>query len=106
MHLLNPPSVPSFGISWYSKGAIFKRPTVLGGMGVGDKHNGIGSNAEAILPINQLPKLLGLDKMQSNNGIALNIENFNNNTDKDIEYLANELAFYMRRKSIGMGGVY
>ena len=54
-------------ISWYSKGAIFKRPTVLGGMGVGDKHNGIGSNAEAILPINQLPKLLGLDKLQSNN---------------------------------------
>ena len=51
-------------ISWYSKGAIFKRPTVLGGMGVGDAHNGIGSNAEAILPINQLPKLLGLDKMQ------------------------------------------
>jgi len=103
---LNPPSVPKFGISWYSKGAIFKRPTVLGGMGVGDKHNGIGSNAEAILPINQLPKLLGLDKMQNNNGIALNIENFNNNTDKDIEYLANELAFYMRRKNIGMGGAY
>ena len=51
-------------ISWYSKGAIFKSPTVLGGMGVGDRHNGIGSNAEAILPINQLPKLLGLDKMQ------------------------------------------
>lgn len=48
-------------IDWYSKGAIFKRPTVLGGMGVGDAHNGIGSNAEAILPINQLPKLLGLD---------------------------------------------
>ena len=103
---LNPPSVPKFGISWYSKGAIFKRPTVLGGMGVGDKHNGIGSNAEAILPISQLPKLLGLDKLQNNNGIALNIENFNNNTDKDIEYLANELAFYMRRKNIGMGGAY
>ena len=103
---LSPPSVPKFGISWYSKGAIFKRPTVLGGMGVGDKHNGIGSNAEAILPINQLPKLLGLDKLQNNNGVALNIENFNNNTDKDIEYLANELAFYMRRKSIGMGGAY
>ena len=103
---LSPPSVPKFGISWYSKGAIFKRPTVLGGMGVGDKHNGIGSNAEAILPINQLPKLLGLDKMQNNSGLSLNIENFNNNTDKDIEYLANELVFYMRRKSIGMGGAY
>ena len=42
----------------------------------------------------------------ASNGIALNIENFNNNTDKDIEYLANELAFYMRRKNIGMGGAY
>lgn len=102
---LNPPSVPKFGISWYSKGAIFKRPTVLGGMGVGDAHNGIGSNAEAILPINQLPKLLGLDKMQ-NGGVNLNIENFNNNTDKDIEYLANELAFYLSRKRIGMGGAF
>jgi hypothetical protein len=103
---LNPPSVPKFSISWFSRGAIFKRPTVLGGMGVGDKHNGIGSNAEAILPINQLPKLLGLDKLQNNSGIALNIENFNNNTDKDIEYLANELAFYMNRKRIGVGGAY
>jgi hypothetical protein len=96
---LNPPSVPKFGISWYSKGAIFKRPTVLGGMGVGDAHNGIGSNAEAILPINQLPKLLGLDKMQ-NSGVTLSIENFNNNTDKDIEYLANELAYFMKRKAL------
>ena len=103
---LSPPSVPKFGINWYSKGAIFKRPTILGGMGVGDAHNGIGSNAEAILPINQLPKLLGLDKMQNNSGIALNIENFNNNTDKDIEYLANELVFYMNRKRIGIGGAY
>nr|DAO08294.1 MAG TPA: minor tail protein [Caudoviricetes sp.] len=102
---LNPPKAPSFKVDWYSKGAIFKRPTVLGGMGIGDKHNGIGSNAEAILPINQLPKLLGLDKMQ-NGGVNLNIENFNNNTDKDIEYLANELAFYLSRKKIGMGGAF
>lgn len=102
---INPPSVPSFKVDWYSKGAIFKRPTVLGGMGIGDKHNGIGSNAEAILPINQLPKLLGLDKMQ-NGGVNLSIENFNNNTDKDIEYLANELAFYLSRKKIGMGGAF
>ena len=102
---LNPPSVPKFGISWYSKGAIFKRPTVLGGIGVGDSHNGIGSGAEAILPIKELPKLLGLDKMQ-NGGVTLSIENFNNNTDKDIEYLANELAFYLSRKKIGMGGAF
>lgn len=30
-----------------------------------DAHNGIGSNAEAILPINKLPQLLGLDKQQN-----------------------------------------
>ena len=64
---LNPPKAPSFKVDWYSKGAIFKRPTVLGGIGVGDSHNGIGSGAEAILPIKELPKLLGLDKMQNNN---------------------------------------
>lgn len=41
-----------------------------------------------------------------NNSISLNIENFNNNTDKDIEYLANELAFYLSRKKIGLGGAF
>ena len=88
---LNPPSVPKFGISWYSKGAIFKRPTVLGGMGVGDKHNGIGSNAEAILPINQLPKLLGLDKMQDNNNTNSNIIV---NTILDGKTIAQTIASY------------
>ena len=101
---LSPPSVPKFGISWYSKGAIFKRPTVLGGMGVGDAHNGIGSNAEAILPINQLPKLLGLDKQQNGN-LSLNIENFNNNREQDVKELVEEIAFYLRRKNIAIGGV-
>lgn len=32
---LMPPKAPKFSVSWFSKGAIFKRPTVLGGMGVG-----------------------------------------------------------------------
>ena len=101
---LSPPSVPKFGISWYSKGAIFKRPTVLGGMGIGDRHNGIGSNAEAILPINQLPKLLGLDKQQNGN-LSLNIENFNNNREQDVKELVEEIAFYLKRKNIAVGGV-
>ena len=68
-------------------------------MGVGDAHNGIGSNAEAILPINQLPKLLGLDKKQSN-GLNLNIENFNNGREQDIQSLVEEIAFYMKRKQL------
>nr|DAI11003.1 MAG TPA: minor tail protein [Caudoviricetes sp.] len=102
---LSPPSVPKFGISWYSKGAIFKRPTVLGGMGIGDRHNGIGSNAEAILPINQLPKLLGLDKQNNNGNLSLNIENFNNNREQDVKELVEEIAFYLKRKNIAIGGV-
>lgn len=102
---LSPPSVPKFGISWYSKGAIFKRPTVLGGMGIGDRHNGIGSNAEAILPINQLPKLLGLDKQNNNGNLSLNIENFNNNREQDVKELVEEIAFYLKRKNIAVGGV-
>ena len=76
-------------ISWYSKGAIFKRPTVLGGMGIGDAHNGIGSNAEAILPINQLPKLLGLDKMQDNNNGPIIVQ-----TVLDGKVIAETIASY------------
>lgn len=45
-------------------------------------------------------------KQAKDNMINLNIENFNNNTDKDIEYLANELAFYLSRKKIGLGGAF
>ena len=53
---LDPPSVPKFGIQWYSKGAIFTKPTILGNLGVGDANNGIGNGPEAILPINHLRK--------------------------------------------------
>lgn len=66
-------------------------------MGVGDRHNGIGSGAEAILPIDKLPEILGLDKMVGNN-LAVNIENFNNNREQDINQLAEEIAFYLKRK--------
>ncbi|MGL5479401.1 MAG: phage tail protein [Clostridium sp.] len=57
---LLPPKVPSFDIQWYSTGAIFTKPTVLGnGIGVGDANNGMGSAAEAILPISELSSILG-----------------------------------------------
>ena len=51
---LDPPSVPSFGIDWYYKGGIFKDPTVLGGIGVGDAYKGQGSNAEAVVPLDEM----------------------------------------------------
>ena len=93
---LNQPSVPKISVAWYFKGTIFKRPTLLGEIGVGDGHNGIGSGAEAILPIDKLPEILGLDKM--NESININIDNFNNNREQDINQLAEEIAFYLKRK--------
>lgn len=38
-------------------------------------------------------------------GISLNIANFNNNRQSDIEALASELSFYSNRKSKALGGV-
>jgi phage-related minor tail protein len=38
-------------------------------------------------------------------GLILNIENFNNYTEKDIERLAYELEFYRQRIAMGKGGV-
>lgn len=51
---LVPPSIPRVSVDWYYKGAIFKSPTILGGIGVGDAFNGQGSNAEAIVPLSEM----------------------------------------------------
>ena len=68
--------------------------------------NGVISGYSANINTNFSKGLNGGNNANYTNGISLNIENFNNNTDKDIEYLANELAFYMSRKKIGMGGAF
>lgn len=101
---LNPPSIPKFGVDWYSSGGIFTKRTVLpGGVGVGDAIKGGGNKMEAVLPIDRLPSLLGLDD-PSRGGITLHIENFNNNTDRDIEQIADELAFLIKKKQFSLGG--
>ncbi len=46
-----------FSINWHAEGGIFTRPTILGGHGFGDNPGG----KEAILPLNRLPGLLGMD---------------------------------------------
>lgn len=48
--------VPKVGVEWYSKGGIFTQPTVLGNIGVGDNSNGMGRNAEAVIPLDRLFK--------------------------------------------------
>jgi TP901 family phage tail tape measure protein len=49
-----------FRVVWHKDGGIFTRPTVLGGHGFGE------AGKEAILPLNRLPGLLGLDNKESN----------------------------------------
>jgi hypothetical protein len=92
-----PPSVPKFSVNWYATGGIFNRPSIIG---VGE------SGTEAVIPIDKLEDLI-VKALKKSNGanLTLNIENFINNTQKDIEKLAYELEFYRRRVSYGRGGV-
>ena len=57
--------LPSISVDWYYKGGIFKQPTILGGIGVGDMYNGKGSNAEAVVPLDELWE--HIDKLASTN---------------------------------------
>ena len=51
------------------------------------------------MTLKNLFKLLGLDKQQNGN-LSLNIENFNNSREQDIQSLVEEIAFYMKRKQL------
>ncbi|WP_346920798.1 phage tail tape measure protein [Clostridium sp. UBA7339] len=99
---LLPPRVPSLSVEWYAKGGIFNKPSVIG---VGE------AGTEAVLPIDRLDDILAkaLEKIKvkgngNDNGLTLHIENFINNTDKDIEQIAYELEFYRQRVVMGKGG--
>ena len=99
----NPMSVPKFGIQgwkWLNKGGIFKHKTVLpSGYGVGDKSfGGVGNNPEVVAPLDKLKDMLFDGKRTNDGGLTLNIDQFHNNRDYDIEKLANELAYYLKRK--------
>ncbi|WP_294180979.1 phage tail tape measure protein [uncultured Clostridium sp.] len=64
----------------------------------------VNSNiAEMAIPYNN--NLKENDNISNKNGFTLHIENFINNTDKDIEQLAYELEFYRQKISMGKGGV-
>ncbi len=98
---LAPPKVPYLDVSWYASGGIFNRPSVIG---VGE------AGTEAVLPIDRLDELMAraIEKVGGKNsggGLTLHIQNFINNTDKDIEQLAYELEFYRQRVATGRGGV-
>lgn len=98
--------VPKIGVKWYWKGGIFKSPTLLNGIGVGDAFNGQGSNAEAVIPLDSMYRNIDniisnrLSQQQGGNGGNLNItiENFNNNREQDIKSLMEEMEYYRRQK--------
>lgn len=95
---LEPPSIPTIGVNWYASGGIFNSPSIVG---VGE------AGQEAVLPISKLDEIMAaaIEKVSGNlTGLTLHIENFNNNTEKDIEALAYELEFYRRKIAMGKGG--
>lgn len=102
---LKPPRVPSLSVNWYAKGGIFNAPSVIG---VGE------AGAEAVLPIDRIDDLIAkaMERVMlqsgrntTTTGLTLQIENFINNTEKDIEQLAYELEFYKQRVAMGKGGI-
>lgn len=63
---LMPPSVPKLNVDWYAKGGIFTKPTVFGGVGVGDVAGG-----EAVLPLAKLWE--EMDKRFAQPGLVVNV---------------------------------
>lgn len=97
-------------VSWLYKGGIIDRPTLLGGgFGVGDAYKGSGRQAEAVIPLEVMyTKIAGIvnnvvhgneqgSTNKSSGDTILQIENFNNNRELDIEQLVKELEHYRKK---------
>ncbi|HSQ88101.1 phage tail tape measure protein [Romboutsia sp.] len=86
---------PSIGVEWYAKGGILTKPTVFG-MNGNKAMVGGEAGPEAILPIKELPKLLGLDKKEkesNNKTVNITIQNMNLFDKGDKERNLQEIAF-------------
>lgn len=84
---INPPSVPKFSISWYEKGGIFDKPSVIG----------VGENGqEAVMPLEKNTGWIGIlasklmDYANGSNLVPTNTSHVTNNQgDTNQEYLTN-----------------
>ncbi|MHC1731965.1 MAG: phage tail tape measure protein [Bacteroidales bacterium] len=98
---LMPPSVPKLSVNWYDTGGVFSSPSIIG---VGEKRT------EFVGALDDLRYLIRdeLNKSKNSNGSLLNvtIENFNNSRSQDVQAFAEELEFYRRQRSLGLGGSY
>lgn len=83
---LIPPSVPKISVDWYANGGIFTKPTVFGGVGVGDVAGG-----EAVLPLAKLWE--EMDKRFAQPGLVVNVYGSDNMS-------VDELAMKVQEKII------
>lgn len=94
---LVPPSVPKMAVTWNARGAIFKKPAILGENGVGDASNGFGSSPEVVAPLSDLKQMLGLGN-NDNKAVTINLNGDYNFRDKeDMDYFMNQFAMATRR---------
>lgn len=97
---LNPPSVPSFGVSWYDKGGIFKSPTVIG---VGEKR------PEFVGALDDLKAIVAevLDKkgVGQGGGVLITGNTFMVREEADIKRIAQELDKLQQKTNRSRGMV-
>ena len=67
--------------------------------------NGVVGGYNASINTNFSKGLNSNSKASLNGNLSLNIENFNNNREQDVKELVEEIAFYLKRKNIAVGGV-
>lgn len=89
---LDPPSVPSFGVEFYAKGAILTAPTIFGMNG--DKVR-VGGEAghEAVLPISLLQGYIDSAFQRNGAGTSNTVNITVNASGGDADEIANEVAF-------------
>ena len=67
--------------------------------------NGVIGGYNASINTNFSKGLNSNSKASLSGNLSLNIENFNNNREQDVKELVEEIAFYLKRKNIAVGGV-
>ena len=87
------------GISWNKNGGIFTSPTIFATPNAGLQ--GVGeAGAEAILPLDSFYKHLDnkIDSINTGNTIIINMQDFHIHDDLDVNTLAENLAFQVKRQ--------
>ena len=95
---INIPQIPTL---WKGTSYTLGGPTIVGEQGPELVNMPRGAS---VLPAHKTEQLLQ-DTSSSFGGITLKIENFYNNTEQDIETLADELAYLIKRKQFSLGGI-